>query len=51
MTEVAAPKMVRMSSLTRLYLAMSGAMTVACGHSSSAWNIGMAERAPNLRAT
>ena len=50
MMEVAAPKMVRISPLTRLYLAMSGAMTVACGHNSSAWNIGMADRAPNCLA-
>ena len=50
MMEVAAPKMVRISSLTRLYFAMSGWITVACGHNSSAWNMGMAERAPNVRA-
>ena len=36
--------------LTRLYFAMSGAITVACGHSSSAWNMGIAERAPNFLA-
>ena len=42
--------MVRIASLTRLYLPMSGAITVACGQSSSAWNIGIAERAPNCLA-
>ena len=41
--EVADEKIVRIASLTRLYLPMSGAMTVACGQSSSAWNIGMAD--------
>ena len=41
----------RISSLTRLYLAMSGWITVRiAGTSSIAWNIGMAERTPKVRA-
>ena len=47
---VADRKMARIASLTRLYLAMSGGSTTASGHSSSAWNIGMAERTPEMRA-
>ena len=30
----------------RGYFSMSGLITAACGQSSSAWNIGMAERTP-----
>ncbi len=36
--------------LSARYLAKSGLMTVACGQSRSAWNIGMAERTPEIRA-
>ena len=36
----------RTSRPTRTYFAMSGPITVACGQSASALNIGMAERTP-----
>ena len=36
----------RTSRPTRTYFAMSGPITVACGHSASALNIGIAERTP-----
>ncbi len=32
------------------YLVKSGRITKACGQSFSAWNIGMAERTPEIRA-
>ncbi len=47
---VAARKISRIRPLTRLYFAMSGGITTAPGHSSSALNMGMAERGPYRRA-
>ncbi len=47
---VAASKIARICAATRLYFAISGLITTACGHSSSALNIGIAERGPYLRA-
>ncbi len=35
---------------TAAYFAMSGGMTVACGHSRRASNMGIAERTPKVRA-
>ena len=46
-------KIARRALLTRLYLAMSGSISVPCGHSAKAWNIGMADdqrRANKLRS-
>ncbi len=39
----------RTSRPTRTYLAMSGRITAADGHSASALNIGIAERTPKVR--
>ena len=39
-----------MRALSCLYLAKFGLMTTASGHSFNALNIGMAERAPLMRA-
>ena len=41
----------RTSRPTRTYFSMFGAMTTAAGHSRRAWNMGMAERTPKVRAT